>query len=63
MDPSHSSSSNEEEGTVFHPWVMGEIECLEGMGQWDQLWEREERETERKRRRNEWEGEGWGSGK
>ena len=45
---------------MFLPWAVGEIERLEGMGEWDQRWGREDRETERKRRRDEWEEEGWG---
>ena len=58
MDPSHSSSSDEGEGTMFLPWAVGEMECLEGMGEWDQQWGREGRATEQKRRRDEWEEEG-----
>ena len=40
---------------------MDEMGRLEGMGEWDERWGREEREVERKRRRDEWEEKGWGA--
>ena len=47
MDPSHSSSNDERGGNYVPPWVKDEMGRLEGMGEWDERWGREEREVER----------------